>query len=167
MGFDPVTLGIAQAVTVGAKAAEAYQQHEQSKAYRQAAAATEIEARRRAESIRETAMENERRERRNMQMQLARARTDAGASNLLREGTAVARELDLATRLTDEINNRTDAALEEANTTMRQGEMDAWNLRVQSRNAHNSMIGTMLGATGNLTGDLFGKQGIWPGGFSR
>lgn len=165
MGFDPVTMAVVSATAnLAGKAVEATQQHEQSKAYRRAAAATEQEANRRAAAITDTAMENQRRSQRNAQMQLAAARADAGASNLLREGTALLRERDLATRLEDEINNRTDAALQEADTTRRQGALDAWNLRVQARNAHNSMLGTALSAAGGLTNDLFGKQGAWPGG---
>lgn len=155
---------IAATANLAGKAVEATQQHEQSKAYRRAAAATEQEANRRAAAMTETAMENQRRAQRNARMQLASARADAGASNLLNDGSVAVRERDLATRLEDEINNRTDAALQEADTTRRQGALDAWNLRVQSRNAHNSMLGTALGAAGGLTNDLFGKQGAWPGG---
>ncbi|MCQ2365213.1 MAG: hypothetical protein MJ051_06645 [Akkermansia sp.] len=155
---------IAATANLAGKAVEATQQHEQSKAYRRAAAATEQEANRRAAAMTETAMENQRRAQRNARMQLASARADAGASNLLNDGSVAVRERDLATRLEDEINNRTDAALQEADTTRRQGALDAWNLRVQSRNAHNSMLGTALGAAGGLTKDLFGNQGVWPGG---
>lgn len=140
------------AATAAAKTAQAIGEHEQGKAYRRAAQATEQTAHNRAESLTRTAMENQRREQRNAQMQMARARADAGASNLLSAGSVELRERDLATRLEDEINNRTDAALDEATRTRQQGRMDAWNLRQQARNAHNSMLGSALEAAVNLAG---------------
>lgn len=153
------------AASAAAKTAQAIGEHEQGKAYRRAAQATEQTARNRAESITRTAMENHRREQRNAQMQMARARADAGASNLLSSGSAELRERDLATRLEDEINNRTDAALDEATRTRQQGRLDAWNLRQQARNAHNSMLGSALEAAINLAGagvqgyNLFSSSG--------
>lgn len=151
MGFETAAL-VSMAATAAAKTAQAIGEHEQGKAYRRAAAATEQNANLRAESVARTAMENQRREQRNAQMQMARARADAGASNLLSTGSVELRERDLATRLEDEINNRTDAALEEATHTRQQGRLDAWNLRQQARNAHNSMLGSALEAAANLAG---------------
>lgn len=138
------------AATAAAKTAQAVQEHEQGKAYRRAAQATEQNAKNRADSIAATAMENQRREQRNAQMQMARARADAAASNLLSAGSIAARETDLATRLEDEINSRTDAALDEATRTRQQGRLDAWNLRQQARNAHNGMLGTALEAVAGV-----------------
>lgn len=155
MGFGTASL-ITMAATAAAKSVQAIQEHEQSKAYRRAARATEEAAENRAAVMTNTALENHRREQRNAQMQMARARADAGASNLLSAGSVQMRELDLATRLEDEINSRTDAALEEASRTRQQGRMDAWNLRQQSRNAHNSMLGSALEAAVNLGGVGFG-----------
>lgn len=151
MGFETAAL-VTMAATAAAKTAQAIGEHEQSKAFRRAAKATEENARNRAASITDTALENQRREQRNARMQLARARADAGASNLLPVGSVSVRETDLATRLEDEINNRTDAALEEATRTQQQGMLDAWNLRQQSRNTHNSMLGSALEAAVNLAG---------------
>lgn len=139
------------AATAAAKSVQVIQEHQQSKAYRRAAQATEQMAQNHADGITATAMENQRREQRNAQMQMARARADAGTSNLLSAGSVAERELDLATRLEDEINSRTDAALAEADRTRRQGSLDAWNLRQQSRNAHNSMLGSALEAVANMT----------------
>lgn len=140
------------AATAAAKTAQAIGEHEQGKAYRRAAQATEQNAKNRADSIADTAMENQRREQRNAQMQMARARADAAASNLLSAGSVAQREKDLASRLEDEINSRTDAALQEASHTQLQGRLDGWNLRQQARNAHNSMLGTALEAVANLAG---------------
>lgn len=151
MGFETAAL-VSMAATAAAKTAQAIGEHEQGKAYRRAAQATEQNAKQRADSIANTAMENQRREQRNAQMQLSRARADAGASNLLSAGSVEMREKDLATRLEDEINSRTDAALEEATRTRQQGRLDAWNLRQQARNAHNSMLGSALEAAVNLAG---------------
>lgn len=145
MGFETAAL-ISMASTGVSKAAQAYQEHEQSRAYRKAARATEQVSEAQAAAMTRTALDNSRREQRNAQMQMARARADAGASNLLAAGSAAQRELDLATRLEDEINNRTDAALDEASRIRRQGIFDSWNLRQQSRNAHNSMLGSALEA---------------------
>lgn len=164
MGFTTTAGLVTTALNVAGKGVEMLGEHEQSKAYRRAADVTAANAARRAAAITDTAMENQRREQRNAQMQMARARADAGASNLAADGSAAVRELDLATRLEDEINNRTNAALQEADTTRRQGELDAWNLRTQARNARNSMLGSALSAGASLTGGLFGRRGVWPGG---
>lgn len=147
MGFETAAAIATAAAAAAAKTAQAIGEHEQSKAYRRAATVTEQNAKNRAESIADIAMENQRREQRNARLQLARARADAGASNLLTSGSTSMRELDLATRLEDEINSRTDAALEEATRTYQQGRLDAWNLRQQSRNAFNSMLGPLLEST--------------------
>lgn len=149
MGFETAAL-IGLAATAAAKTAQAIGEHEQSKAYRRAAQVTEQNAKKRADSITNTAMENQRREQRNARMQIARARADAAASNLLSSGSVSEREKDLASRLEDEINSRTDAALEEAARTQQQGILDAWNLRQQARNAHNSMLGSALEAVAGL-----------------
>lgn len=141
-----------------AKTAQAYQEHEQSRAYRKAARATETVANTQADAQTRTALDNSRREQRNAQMQMARARADAAASNILSSGTALQRELDLATRLEDEINNRTDAALEDASRIRRQGQLDAWNLRQQSRNAHNNMLASALEGGVNLLGAGWGSH---------
>lgn len=151
MGFETAAL-VTMAASAAAKTAQAIGEHEQSRAYRRAAKTTEENARNRAADITDTAMENQRREQRNARMQLARARADAGASNLLSAGSVSKREMDLATRLEDEINSRTDAALEEASRTWQQGRLDAWNLRQQSRNAHNSMLGSALESAVNILG---------------
>lgn len=158
MGFETASL-VSMAATAAAKTAQVVQEHEQSRAYRKAARATEEVAENRADAMTATAMENQRREQRNAQMQMARARADAAASGLLSSGSAEVRERDLATRLEDEINSRADAALEEASRTRQQGRLDAWNLRQQSRNAHNSMLGSALEAvasTANLAMQGFG-----------
>lgn len=158
MGFETAAL-ISMASTGVSKAAQAYQEHEQSRDFRKAARATEQVSAAQSDAMARTAMDNSRREQRNAQMQMARARADAGASNLLSAGSAAQRELDLATRLEDEINNRTDAALEEASRIRRQGQLDAWNLRRQSRNARNNMLGSALEAGVNLLGAGWGSMG--------
>ena len=83
-------------------------------------------------------------------MQLATARADAAASGILSSGTAEVRERDLATRLEDDINNRTNAALQEANTIRSQGTYDALDLQAQGSQARLRSKGAWLGAAGGL-----------------
>ena len=148
MGFTAATATALAGAS--AKVVEALGQHQESKALRRAAGATEQMARNRAASIRGIALENQRREQRNAQMELSHARADAAASNLLAEGSVAARETDLATRLEDEIAMRTNSALAEADLTQAQGALDAWNLRQQARNTKLGMVGSLLGGTGSL-----------------
>lgn len=127
----------------------AFGSSDQYKAYRDAAGATEKMAEKNAQLLTTTAMENQRREIRNARMQTAAARADAGAAHLLTEGSAAVREKDLATRLEDEINSRTEAALQEADRIRRQGGYDAWNLRTQAHNAKTRATGATLESLGS------------------
>ena len=65
-------------------------------------------------------------------------------------GTATVRETDLATRLEDDINNRTNAALQEANNLLSQGAYDAHDLQMHARQARLRSQGAWMGAAGGI-----------------
>ena len=150
MGFTTAATILTTAATVAGKAIEASAERKQARAMDAAAEERRRLAENQAGVIARTAMENQRREQRNAHMQLAAARADAAASNLLTSGTAAVRELDLATRLEDDINNRANAALQEANTIRSQGAYDALDLHTQSSQARLRGKGAWLGAAGGL-----------------
>lgn len=148
MGFASI---ISAAGALASGAVQASAQRQQSAAYREAADNEWKLAARAAETITNTALENQRRSERNAHMQLAEARADAAAGNLQQEGSVIRRETDLATRLEDEISNRTNAALQEANDTRLQGLYDRRNLLLQAGNARsNSRVSLLSGAVGAL-----------------
>ena len=150
MGFTTAATILTTAATVAGKAMEASAERKQARALNAAAEERRRLAENQAGAIAHTALENQRREQRNAQMQLASARADAAASNLLASGTAGVRERDLASRLEDDINNRTNAALQEANTIRAQGAYDANDLRTQASQARLRSKGAWLGAAGGL-----------------
>ena len=149
MGFAPIISAVG---TLAGSAIQASAQRQQARAYDAAAAWKEKNAARTAEVITNTALENQRRRERNAHMELSSARADAAAGNLLHEGSIVRRELDMATRLEDEIANATNAALQEANDTRLQGLYDSRSLRLQADNARrNSRVSLLSGVVGALT----------------
>lgn len=107
-----------------------------------------------SEAVINTALRNARAESRNAAEQMARAYADAGASNTAEDGSTVVRERDLATRLQDDINLRTESALQEANQTRRQGAYDAWNTRMASQRAKSMARGSLASGVGSLVGSL-------------
>ncbi|MBQ8377347.1 MAG: hypothetical protein IJX33_09915 [Akkermansia sp.] len=150
MGFPAVATILTTASSVAGKALEASAERQQARAFNAAADERRRLAENQAGAITHTALENSRREQRNAQMQLASARADAAASGILTSGTAATRERDLATRLEDDINNRTNAALQEANTIRSQGAYDALDLKTQASQARLRSKGAWLGAAGGL-----------------
>lgn len=150
MGFTTAVTLLSTAATVAGKAVEAQAERKQAGEMEKAAAERRRIAENQAGVVTRNAMENQRRELRNAQMQMASARVDAAASNLASAGTATVRETDLATRLEDDINNRTNAALHEANTLRTQGEYDARDLEMQASQARMRSKGAWLGAAGGL-----------------
>lgn len=150
MGFTTVVTLLSTAATVAGKAVEASAQRKQEREYNAAAEERRRLAEAQAAVITRTALENRRREQRNAQAQLATAAADAAASNLLSGGTSTVRELDLATRLEDDINNSTSAALHEANTIRSQGAYDAHDLQMHARQARLRSQGAWLGASAGL-----------------
>lgn len=150
MGFTTAATILTTAATVAGKALEATAERKQARAFNAAADERRRLAENQAGAITRTALENNRREQRNAQMQLATARADAAASGLLSSATATVRERDLATRLEDDINNRTNAALQEANTIRSQGAYDAHDLQAQSSQARLRSKGAWLGAAGGV-----------------
>lgn len=150
MGFTTAATILTTAATVAGKAVEASAERRQAREFNAAAAERRRLAENHAGVITRTALENNRREQRNAEMHLATARADAAASNIASSGTATVRERDLATRLQDDINTRTNAALQEANTARTQGEYDALDLRAQSSQARLRGKGAWLGAAGGL-----------------
>lgn len=150
MGFPIAYTLMSTAAAVAGKAVEASAERKQARAMQAAAAERRRIADNHAAVITRTAQENQRREQRNARMQLASAQTDAAASNITASGTATVRGTDLATRLEDDINNRTNAALQEANTIRTQGAYDAHDLQTQAHQARLRSKGAWLGAAGGL-----------------
>lgn len=107
-----------------------------------------------SEAMIATAMRNARAESRNANDQMAHAIADAGVSNLAEEGSVITRERDLATRLQDDINLRTDSALQDANNTRKQGAYDAWNTRLSAQRARSMARGSLISGVGSLVGGL-------------
>lgn len=159
MGFPAVATLLTTASTVAGKAMEATAERRQAREFNAAAAERLRLAENQAGAITRTAMENSRREQRNAHAQLATARADAAASGIAASGTATVRETDLATRLEDDINNRTNAALHEANTLRSQGAYDAHDLRTQASQARSRSKGAWLGAAGALFQGLSSVDG--------
>lgn len=150
MGFTTAATILTTAATVAGKAMDASAERKQAREFNAAAEERRRLAENQAGAITRTAMENNRREQRNAQSAMASARADAAASGLSGSGTAAVRDLDLATRLEDDINNRTNAALQEANTARSQGAYDANDLRMQASQARLRSKGAWLGAAGGL-----------------
>ena len=150
MGFTTAVSLMSTAAAVAGKAVEARAERRQAKEMEAAADERRRIAGKQADVITRTAMENQRREQRNAQMEMASARADAAASNLASHGTVTVRERDLATRLEDDINNRTNAALQEADTIRTQGEYEARDLEMQASQARMRSKGAWLGAAGGL-----------------
>ena len=150
MGFTTAVTLLTTAASVAGKAVEASAERKQARELSAAANERRRLSETQAGAITRTALENQRRDQRNARMQLATATADAAASNILGSGTAAVRERDLATRLEDDINNRTNAALQEANTIRSQGAYDALDLNAQSSQARLRSKGAWLGAAGGL-----------------
>lgn len=159
MGFTTAATLLTTAATVAGKAVEASAERKQAREFNAAADERRRLAENQAGAITRTALENNRREQRNAQAQLATARADAAASSIAGSGTASVRETDLATRLEDDINNRTNAALQEANTIRSQGAYDAHSLNTQSSQARLRSKGAWLGAAGGLFRGLSSVDG--------
>lgn len=153
MGFTTTSIIGAVALAAG-KAIEAHGARQQSKELSKAAAQQQAIADNQADAITNTALENHRRNQKNARARMAAAKADAASSNVLSTGTILQRELDMATRLEDEINNSTNAALAEANTTRTQGTLTSWNTRMQAKAAKNRSLAAGIGGVGSVLGVL-------------
>lgn len=156
MGFTTLATAAVTAAKVLPDAYQAYALNKQSKAYNNIAAAQERQAKRQAAQMEDTAVANQQRAARNAAARMAAARSDAAASNLATDGSAHMRELDLATRLQDEINLNANAALEEAGRTREQGKLQAWNTRNATAQAKMGAVGAGLSAMGGLFSGVSG-----------
>ena len=154
MGFT--TLAATAAATAAAlpRVLESRAYKKESKNLAQAAVVQERLADEQSDAMINVAMRNARAESRNANEQLSHAVADAGASNLAEEGSVVARESDLATRLQDDINLRTQSALQDANTTRRQGYYDAMNTRMAAQRARSMARSSLISGIGSLVGGL-------------
>ena len=152
MGFAPIITAVG---SLAGSAIQASAQRQQAQAYEKAAAEKTVLANRTASAITDTALENQRRGERNAAMQLASARAEAAAGHVLQDGSIARRELDLATKLEDDIANATNAALQEANDARLQGALDSRKLRLQAatsrRNSRVSLLSGAVGALGTLS----------------
>ena len=149
MGFTTTTILSTAANAVG-KAIQAKAEHDQAKALEKAADVQQQFSERQADAMTGTALENHRRGQRNAETEVARARGDAARSNLAAEGSALTRETDLATRLEDDITNRTNAALQEVNTLRQQSALENWDMKNQARQSRVRSLGSALSATATI-----------------
>lgn len=150
MGFTTLATAAVTAAKVLPDALQAHSLHKQSKALNNIAASQELMANQQAGRMEDSAVANQQRAARNAAAQMSAARADAVTSNLMPEGSAHVRELDLATRLQDEINLNTNAALEAAGRTRQQGRLQAWNTRSAAAQAKMGAIGSGLSVAGGL-----------------
>lgn len=149
MGFTTTTI-LATAASAAGKAIQAKAEHDQGKALEKAADIQQQFTERQASAMTDATMENRRRGQRNAETEVARARGDAARSNLAAEGSALTRETDLATRLEDDITNRTNAALQEVNTLRQQSVLENWDMRNQARQSRVRSLGSALSATSTI-----------------
>ncbi len=156
MGFTTLATVAVTAAKALPEALQAYSSYKQSKVLSHIGAEQERLADNQAARMENTAVANQQRAARNAHARMAAARTDAAVSNLLAEGSAHVREKDLATRLQDDIANNTNAALDEADRTRRQGKLNAWNTRQASAQARMGAIGSGLSTAGSLFSGIAG-----------
>ena len=149
MGFTTTTI-LATAASAAGKAIQAKAEHDQGKALEKAADVQQQFTERQADAMTNTALENHRRGQRNAETEVARARGDAARSNLAAEGSALTRETDLATRLEDDITNRTNAALQEVNTLRQQSVLENWDMKNQALQSRVRSLGSALSATATI-----------------
>lgn len=157
MGFTTLAT---TALAVGKVLPDALQAHalnKQSKSLNSAANAQERLSEQQANRMTETAIGNQQRAARNASMRMASVRADAAVSNLAPEGSAHSREIDMATRLQDEITNNANAALDRANQTRQQGALNAWNTRQAAAQAKVGSMAAGLNVAGSLFSDI-GRQ---------
>lgn len=109
---------------------------------------------RQADSLTSTALKNQQRSARNANARMDSARVDAAASNLADEGSARMREVDLATRLQDEITSTANTSLQQAHSIREQGAYTAWNTRNAAARARYQARGALLSGAGSLFGSL-------------
>lgn len=150
MGFTTIAAATAAAATAATKMMESRAYKQESKNLKQAADVQERLANDQANKMQTVAMRNARAESRNANDELSHAAADAAVSNLAEDGSAAVRETDLATRLQDSINLRTDSALQEANATRDQGAYDAWNTRNAAKRARGMARGSLISGIGSL-----------------
>ncbi len=155
MGFTTIATAAAVALP---KVLEADALRRQGKQLNQAAAEQERLANRQADALTSTALANRQRGERNAQARMAQARTDAAASHLADSGSTRMREVDLATRLQDEITNNANTMLQQANATREQGAYTAWNTRNTAARARNQSRAGLFSAAGSIVGALAGSD---------
>lgn len=153
-------MGFATAATTAASVIPAVftavTQRQESKTLKKAADIQEQMAGQQSSAMVDTAIRNQIRGERNANARLATARVDAAASNLADSGSVRVRERDLATRLQDEITANANITLQQANATLQQGMLNAWNTRNQARQAKAGAIASGIGALGSLVGGIAG-----------
>lgn len=159
MGFSTLATTVAATAAALPKALEAYAYRQEGKNLSRAANVQEKLSIDQSENMIATALRNMRAESRNANDSMAHAYADAGASNLAEDGSVSTREKDLASRLQDEINLHADAALQEANTTRKQGAYEAWNTRMQARRAKSMARSSLISGLSSFAGQMVGGLG--------
>ncbi len=156
MGFSSI---LTTTAAVLPKVLEAEAAFEQSKSLKRAANEQERLSNMQADAIEYSASENQKRMARNAQAELGHARVDAALSNTIQEGSTHQRELDLATRLQDDINAAANEQLSRANSVRQQGALDAWDLRNQARQSRAEGYGAVASGVGSLLSGLAKELG--------
>ena len=151
MGFTTIATAAAVALP---KVLESVSLREQSKQLSDAAQAQQQRANRQADSMVATAVSNQQRAARNAQARLDSAHAAAATAHLADDGTARMREVDLATRLQDEITHNANTSLQQAHAIREQGAYTAWNTRNSAARARTQARGVLLSGAGSLFGAL-------------
>lgn len=154
MGFTTIATAAAIALP---KVMESVSLRQQSKQLAQAANVQQRMANRQADTLTATAVANQQRATRNANDRMNQAVADAVVSNLTGDGSARVREMDLATRLQDEITNTANTSLQQAHATREQGAFTAWNTRNTAARAKQQSHASLFSGVGSLFGSLAGS----------
>lgn len=111
-------------------------------------------ANRQADSLTNTTLQNQQRSSRNAHAQMGSARVDAAISHLADEGSAHMRDVDLATRLQDDITNSANTSLQQAHAIREQGAYAAWNTHNAAARTRNQARASLISGAGSLFGNL-------------
>lgn len=154
MGFTTIAAVVSAAASTLPHIVEHSSLRRQANELDRAATQQQRLANKQADALTTTAQQNQQRSARNANEQMGAARVDAAVSNLADDGTARMREVDMATRLQDDITNTANTSLQQAQSIREQGAYTAWNTRNAAARARNQARGALLSGVGSLFGSL-------------
>lgn len=154
MGFTTIATAVSAAASTLPHIVEHSSLRRQANELDRVATQQQRLANRQADSLASTAQQNQQRSARNANEQMGAARMDAAVSNLADEGSTRMREVDMATRLQDDITNTANTSLRQAQSIREQGAYTAWNTRNAAARARNQARGALLSGVGSLFGSL-------------